>query len=95
MLVKCKKEYVSLQGNVVIVLVIGTSKLHRFLGGKCRALGLSNDPTGTYHALRRHLTSNIAPCFDSFPLSSSAIRENNENQTRRPLLETNLANLGI
>jgi hypothetical protein len=89
------KEYVSLQSNVVIILIIGTSKLHSFLRGKCRARGLSKNLTDTYYALRRHLPSNIAPGFDSFPLSSSAIRKDDEKQTRRPLLETELVDLRI
>lgn len=93
--IKCIRERVSLQSNIVIILIIGTSKLHSFLRGKCRERGLFKDPTDTYYALRRYLPSNVAPGFDSFPLSSRAIRKDNEKQTRRLLLETKLADLGI
>ena len=60
-----------------------------------RTPGLFKNLIDTYYALRRHLPSDVAPGFDSFPLSCSAIREDNENQTRRPLLKTNLVDLGI
>lgn len=93
--IKRGRAHVSLQSNVVIILVIGAFKLHSFLGGMCRTRGLFKNLTDTYHALRRHLPSDVAPGFDSFPLSSGTIGKDNENQTRRPLLETNLADLGI
>ena len=89
------REHVSLQSDVVIILVIGALKLHSFLKGTYRTRGLSKDLTDTYHALRRHLPRDVAPGFDDLPLSCSAIREDNENQTRRPLLKTNLVDFGI
>jgi hypothetical protein len=90
-----KGERISLQGEVVIILVIRPSEFHSFLKGTTLDIEPTHRGAGTYHALRRNLPGNVAPGFDSFPLGRSTVRENDENQTRRPLLESNLANFRI
>jgi len=89
--IKHIRGHISLECNVVIILIIGASKLLGFLRGSV-GQSLSNELKETYYTLRRHLPSDVAPGFDSFPLSSRAIRQDNENQTRRPLFG---AHLGI
>jgi len=91
MSIKRIRERVSLKRQIVIILIIGLSKLLGFLRGKHWVWSIYGSGD-TYYALRGHLPSNVAPGFDSFPLSSSAIRENNKNKTGRPLFR---ASLGI
>ena len=89
MSIKRTRGRVSLERNIVIILIIGASKL---LGSLRESVerGLFKDLTDAYDALRGHLPSDVAPGFDSLPLSSSAIGQNNQYQTRRPLFGTDL-----
>jgi hypothetical protein len=93
--VRYKGEYTSLQGNIVIVLVVCPFKFHGFLKSLCQVLSPLRE-ADTYHTLGGDLFANIAPCFDRSALSGSTVREDNENKAWWPvLLEAVLANFFI
>jgi hypothetical protein len=77
--VKYKGEYTSLQGNVVIILVIRPPEFHGFLKEITSGIESIQTEANTYHTLGGNLPGNVAPGFYSSTLSSSTIGEDNEN----------------
>jgi hypothetical protein len=92
---KYKGKYISLQGNVVIVLVVRPFKFHGFLKKLRQALGPLRE-ADTYHTLGGDLPGNVAPGFDRSALRGGAVGEDNKNKAGWPFFpEAILANFFI
>jgi|SRR6266850_495751 len=92
--VKYKGEYISLQGNIVIVLVVRPFEFHGFLKKLRQALSPLRE-ADTYHTLGGNLPGNVAPGFDRSTLSGGTVREDDKDQTGWPLFEANLADFCV